>query len=67
MSERSPTRSVCFRAHKALVHERAVQAGQRNHVADRPEGDQLEQRKEIGKHAGEIAPSEQTRGAPLPP
>ena len=52
---------------EALIHERAVQARQRNHVADRPERHQLEQRKEIGKRAGEIAPSENDGGAPLRP
>src|SRR3546814_6711461 len=44
----------------ALGHERPVQAGQRHHVADRPEGDQVEKDAQIRLRTGRepAAPAE---------
>ena len=56
MSARSPMRSVRRSATSPFYDERAVQAGQRNHVADGAERDEIERRKKIGKRARKIAP-----------
>ena len=41
---------------QALHDEGAVQPGERDHVADRAERDQVEEAQEIGQRAGEAAP-----------